>query len=198
MCVLCRAIFGPGGTKYQKRLPVDDVEEEEDEDIFVSLRKRIKLEEFNKPSSVLTSVCIASVVTNIDLLCTTCVATSDATDSIFNRKMEKNFKVGDVVTLKSGGPKMTVDSYKINYDFSGVITGREGAPPEETDIVICRWFDEKNRTLRGSFPQAASDLPCFWIELDFSAAFCCIRSISCGLSHLSPSRTKPSAARAAT
>ncbi len=39
-------------------------------------------------------------------------------------------------------------------------------------------------------------LPCFWIEFVFDAAFCCIRSISAGLSHLSARRTKPSASRA--
>lgn len=36
-----------------------------------------------------------------------------------------DFKIGDVVRLKSGGPKMTVDSLK----------GK--------DTVQCRWFEDK-------------------------------------------------------
>lgn len=48
------------------------------------------------------------------------------------------FKVGDVVRLKSGGPAMTV-------------TGTS-----DTGWVICHWFvDEKSKAESGSFPPEA-------------------------------------------
>ena len=54
--------------------------------------------------------------------------------------MSETFKIGDVVILKSGGPKMTITSVgKDNF----------GAP-----TVWCSWFiDKKNET--GSFPIGA-------------------------------------------
>lgn len=45
-------------------------------------------------------------------------------------------KVGDVVKLKSGGPKMTVTSIE---DHMG------------TPSVFCEWFDEKNTQQSGVF-----------------------------------------------
>ncbi len=44
------------------------------------------------------------------------------------------FDIGDVVRLKSGGPKMT-------------ILGTDGAP----DVFACKWFDRNGRLNKDSF-----------------------------------------------
>jgi uncharacterized protein YodC (DUF2158 family) len=44
------------------------------------------------------------------------------------------FRAGDLVQLKSGGPKMTVDFYR-----------------EELDVYICSWFDHKHERKQDSF-----------------------------------------------
>ena len=46
------------------------------------------------------------------------------------------FEIGEIVRLKSGGPKMTV---------TVVVFGRVG----------CTWFDEDDNEHRGSYPRAA-------------------------------------------
>jgi uncharacterized protein YodC (DUF2158 family) len=48
-------------------------------------------------------------------------------------------KAGDVVQLKSGGPKMTVAAASDNY----------GTPK-----VSCVWFDDSKKKLSDSFPPA--------------------------------------------
>ena len=52
-----------------------------------------------------------------------------------DRNMEQAFKTGDVVQLKSGGPKMTIDTIA---RFGGVKT---------TEQARCVWFDGAKRTL---------------------------------------------------
>ncbi|MEP1093816.1 MAG: DUF2158 domain-containing protein [Cyclobacteriaceae bacterium] len=47
--------------------------------------------------------------------------------------MERKFKKGDVVVLKSGGPKMTVDGYAWHGNY------------ESYDTVICFWFDNTEK-----------------------------------------------------
>ena len=47
-----------------------------------------------------------------------------------------DFKIGDVVVLKSGGPKMTVSEYPIN-----MIDGSENY----------KWFNDNNHLTKGSF-----------------------------------------------
>ena len=44
--------------------------------------------------------------------------------------MSDEFKIGDVVKLKSGGPKMTVE------DISDV---------RSVKVILCSWFDKSNR-----------------------------------------------------
>ena len=50
--------------------------------------------------------------------------------------MEENFNVGDVVCLKSGGSKMTVESFTDN----------------EKKSLVCVWF-VANKCFRESFPK---------------------------------------------
>ncbi|MFC3355518.1 YodC family protein [Sphingobacterium zeae] len=47
--------------------------------------------------------------------------------------ISKKFSKGDVVRLKSGGPKMTIEGYEIvmGWDFTS----------ESDDTVVCKWFD---------------------------------------------------------
>lgn len=49
------------------------------------------------------------------------------------------FKVGDIVMLKSGGPRMTVC----------------GLPRESMPRYFCEWFNEDNKLESGNFPQQA-------------------------------------------
>jgi uncharacterized protein YodC (DUF2158 family) len=52
-----------------------------------------------------------------------------------------NFKPGDVVKLKSGGPVMTVE--------------RVETESENRVFVYCVWFDDKHKQVRGHFSPAA-------------------------------------------
>ena len=53
----------------------------------------------------------------------------------------ENLEVGDVVRLKSGGPRMTIQEFPIN----------EGTGRPEEGIVTCVWFKEFE-VLRDNFP----------------------------------------------
>ena len=64
----------------------------------------------------------------------------------------KKFQRGDTVELKSGGPKMTIDSYIISSDVLAVFQNREPNPPRETETVNCTWFDKSGRKF-GKFHQ---------------------------------------------
>lgn len=56
--------------------------------------------------------------------------------------MTEKFKIGDLVRLKSGSPTMTIHkSSKWDAD-KGVY---------DTEIVMCRWFDEKKILHRVNF-----------------------------------------------
>jgi len=50
---------------------------------------------------------------------------------------EQTFKAGDVVVLKSGGPKMTVRSYE----------------PQDGEEATCEWFDKNHSLCAKSFHQ---------------------------------------------
>jgi len=54
-------------------------------------------------------------------------------------KTMNKFKVGDVVQMKSGGPKMTVDTvnYPYNYDIQKVNTSGK------VESYHCKWFNGK-------------------------------------------------------
>jgi uncharacterized protein YodC (DUF2158 family) len=56
--------------------------------------------------------------------------------------MAEAFKSGDVVKLKSGGPKMTVTSAGENYGDA---------------VVYCAWFDGVKK-MTGDFPPDALEL----------------------------------------
>ena len=56
--------------------------------------------------------------------------------------MSDEFKSGDVVQLKSGGPKMTVDWVGEGTMGSGY-------------VAYCEWFDEKNKVCGKAFPPAS-------------------------------------------
>ncbi len=47
--------------------------------------------------------------------------------------MERKYAKGDLVVLKSGGPKMTVDSYAWHGNY------------ESDDTLVCFWFDGQER-----------------------------------------------------
>ncbi|WP_130900513.1 DUF2158 domain-containing protein [Pseudomonas sp. Sample_11] len=52
------------------------------------------------------------------------------------------FKVGDVVTLSSGGQKMSVSSVA-PIDFGITPLGRNPNGKVRHDLVMCRWKDKK-------------------------------------------------------
>jgi uncharacterized protein YodC (DUF2158 family) len=54
---------------------------------------------------------------------------------------EHKYKVGDIVKLKSGGPKMTVESV------------------EGGNTYLCQWFDKEDRLERGKFPENCIAIP---------------------------------------
>lgn len=62
---------------------------------------------------------------------------------------EKKFQIGDIVLLKSGGPKMTVTKHVGTTPFSG--------PSQYTGNVECTWFID-NELKRGTFPQDSLEL----------------------------------------
>ena len=62
--------------------------------------------------------------------------------------MEKQFKKGDVVELKSGGPRMTIEKYKIIHSMTA------GSHVSD-NIVICTWFDNNGVLQSREFEQEA-------------------------------------------
>jgi uncharacterized protein YodC (DUF2158 family) len=71
----------------------------------------------------------------------------------FGASQAGQFNVGDVVTLKSGGPRMTVT-------YSGPVAG------SAADRLVCQWFDEHGELRQDIF--------------DFESVRCEPRSIPAG------------------
>ncbi|MEQ9405595.1 MAG: DUF2158 domain-containing protein [Cyclobacteriaceae bacterium] len=46
-------------------------------------------------------------------------------------RIERKFKKGDLVMLKSGGPEMTVNGYAWHGNY------------QSFDTIVCHWFDGK-------------------------------------------------------
>ena len=67
-----------------------------------------------------------------------------------NKKMERTFKNGDTVRLKSGSPLMTVNKNINVYHLDGSV--------EFKGEVECKWFDDKNVICTGKFKQDALEL----------------------------------------
>lgn len=65
--------------------------------------------------------------------------------------MEKIFKLGDTVRLKSGGPLMTVDGFGSKPSFNGVGGGFNGK-------IKCVWFDSSDKRETAEFHQDALEL----------------------------------------
>jgi uncharacterized protein YodC (DUF2158 family) len=62
---------------------------------------------------------------------------------------QSKFKLGDIVTLKSGGPKMTI------YNIITMTDAFFGEAPRELEINIInvRWFNDKNEVVNAEFPE---------------------------------------------
>nr|WP_319572787.1 DUF2158 domain-containing protein [uncultured Draconibacterium sp.] len=61
--------------------------------------------------------------------------------------MAKLFKQGDVVILKSGGPKMTIENY---HEFVGF-----NSSSVSDHLVDCTWFDNEGTLQSRTFEQDA-------------------------------------------
>ncbi|MDT0620865.1 YodC family protein [Croceitalea vernalis] len=61
--------------------------------------------------------------------------------------MPQKFTKGDVVRLKSGGPIMTIEKYKLEtgWDYS----------KESDHVVVCTWFDNDGKLESRPFEQDA-------------------------------------------
>ena len=68
------------------------------------------------------------------------------TDILKHKIKAQLFKKGDIVRLKSGGPKMTVEKYHV--DIIGL-----GELRESDSNVICKWFDNENKLVQSGFEQ---------------------------------------------
>ncbi len=69
--------------------------------------------------------------------------------------METKFKKGDVVRLKSGGPKMTISTiHTENHNF---MTGEKTGNKEEPEYFV-EWFDEKNLLKNATFKESVIEI----------------------------------------
>lgn len=61
--------------------------------------------------------------------------------------MAKLFNQGDVVILKSGGPKMTIENYHVHVGFN--------SSSVSDHLVDCTWFDNEGVLQSRTFEQDA-------------------------------------------
>jgi uncharacterized protein YodC (DUF2158 family) len=70
--------------------------------------------------------------------------------------MDRKFKTGDIVRLKSGGPAMTVLEYEVWQDVIGSLIGT-AKPSHDTGLVNCQWFKD-DEIKKAKFHQDMLDL----------------------------------------
>ncbi len=61
--------------------------------------------------------------------------------------MKQTYKTGDIVQLKSGGPKMAVNRYVESDIIDDAVDG-----PKDGPHVVCQWFAGA-KLERGTFPE---------------------------------------------
>jgi uncharacterized protein YodC (DUF2158 family) len=70
--------------------------------------------------------------------------------------MGKNISIGDVVSVRSGGPSMIVKGFeKLNSDPA---TAADFTPTGENGLVRCVWFDQSGKLQQHAFPAILLDV----------------------------------------
>ena len=60
---------------------------------------------------------------------------------------QSNFQAGDIVTLKSGGPNMTINEI-LTTEYIGF-----QASERKINVVITQWFNDKNEVVKAEFTE---------------------------------------------
>lgn len=70
--------------------------------------------------------------------------------------MGKNISIGDVVSVRSGGPSMIVKGFeKLNSDPA---SAADFTPTGENGLVRCVWFDQSGKLQHYAFPAILLDV----------------------------------------
>jgi len=62
-----------------------------------------------------------------------------------------DFKIGDIVRLKSGSPKMTITSTSVWKNINGQHSW-------DNSFAECTWFDDSNKPTKKDFPKESLEL----------------------------------------